>query len=100
MEPSNGFIRVECQLTAGYMLVLYTDGVTESFDKSGEEFGEQRLLAILRQNAKLSIQQILASVVERIQAFSAVEQHDDIILMVARRTGDLKVEGFDPFKSP
>ncbi|WP_035359170.1 PP2C family protein-serine/threonine phosphatase [Edaphobacter aggregans] len=78
---------VECQLSGGDMLALYTDGVTESFDESGEEFGERRLLEILEQSATLPTQQILASVVERIQRFSSAEQHDDITLIVAKCTG-------------
>jgi serine phosphatase RsbU (regulator of sigma subunit)/predicted enzyme related to lactoylglutathione lyase len=77
---------MECQLSAGDILALYTDGVTESFDESGEEFGEQRLLEILRQNKDLPAQQLLTSVIERIRRFSSAEQHDDITLIVAKCT--------------
>ena len=35
----------------GDTLLLYTDGVTESLDSLGEEFGEERLMeALLRSN--------------------------------------------------
>lgn len=78
---------MECQLSAGDLLALYTDGVTESLDESGEEFGEQRLLEYLRQNTGLPIQHMLSSVVEQIQRFSSPEQHDDITLILARCTG-------------
>ncbi|HMF53410.1 MAG TPA: SpoIIE family protein phosphatase [Edaphobacter sp.] len=78
----------ECQLSPGDMLALYTDGVTESFDASGEEFGEQRLVEVLRQNKATSASQTLASVVEQIQSFSPSQQHDDITLIVARCTHD------------
>ncbi len=74
----------ECQLSPGDTLALYTDGVTESFDASGEEFGEQRLIEALRQNRAMPARQTLTSVVERIQSFSPSEQHDDITLIVAR----------------
>jgi serine phosphatase RsbU (regulator of sigma subunit) len=77
---------VECQLSAGDILALYTDGVTESFNEAGEEFGEELLIAALRQNADLPAQQLLTSVVEQIQRFSSAEQHDDITLIVARCT--------------
>jgi serine phosphatase RsbU (regulator of sigma subunit) len=77
---------VDCQLSPGDILTLYTDGVTESFDESGEEFGEQRLLDTLRQHTHLPAHQLLASVIDRIQAFSSAEQHDDITLIVARCT--------------
>jgi serine phosphatase RsbU (regulator of sigma subunit)/predicted enzyme related to lactoylglutathione lyase len=74
----------ECQLSPGDTLALYTDGVTESFDPSGEEFGEQRLIEALRQSRSLPAKQTLTSVVEQIQSFSPSEQHDDITLIVAR----------------
>jgi serine phosphatase RsbU (regulator of sigma subunit) len=37
----------ERQLFPGDTLVLNTDGMTESFNDSGEEFGEQRLIEAL-----------------------------------------------------
>jgi serine phosphatase RsbU (regulator of sigma subunit)/predicted enzyme related to lactoylglutathione lyase len=78
----------ECQLSPGDLLALYTDGVTESFDASGEEFGEQRLVEALRQNKAMSASCTLASVVEQIQTFSPSEQHDDITLIVAKCTSN------------
>jgi serine phosphatase RsbU (regulator of sigma subunit)/predicted enzyme related to lactoylglutathione lyase len=78
---------MECQLSAGDLLALYTDGVTESRDESGEEFGEQRLLEHLRQKTGLPVHQMLSSVIEQIQGFSSAEQHDDITLILARCTG-------------
>ena len=74
----------ECQLGAGDLLALFTDGVTECFNTAGEEFGEERLLAALRQHQGRRAQQVLASVVDQLQAFSTCEQYDDITLIVAR----------------
>jgi len=68
------------------MLALYTDGVTESFDASGEEFGEERLLEALRQNKSTPAKNTLHSVVEQIQSFSPSDQHDDITLIIAKCT--------------
>jgi serine phosphatase RsbU (regulator of sigma subunit)/predicted enzyme related to lactoylglutathione lyase len=76
----------ECQLSPGDTLALYTDGVTESFGVSGEEFGEQRLVEALVQNQAMPASQTLSSVVEQIQSFSPSEQHDDITLIVAKCT--------------
>jgi len=74
----------ECRLSAGDTLALYTDGVTESFNNAGEEFGEERLIEALRQNCGSSLQNLLDSIVEEVRRFSAREQHDDITLIVAR----------------
>jgi serine phosphatase RsbU (regulator of sigma subunit) len=77
----------EKQLQPGDTLALYTDGVTDSYDANGEEFGEERLLDTLRRVLALPTDQILTSVVNEVHAFSPHEQHDDITLIVAKCTG-------------
>ena len=74
----------ECQLFAGDTVVFYTDGVTESFNHAGEEFGEERLIAALRRHRKLGSSALLRSLVAEVQQFSAERQHDDITLIVAK----------------
>ena len=74
----------EREIVTGDTLALYTDGITESFNNAGEEFGEQRLIESLRRNCDLSTEALLASIVEDVQNFGAHEQHDDITLIVAR----------------
>ncbi len=65
-------------------LLLYTDGITESFNDAGDEFGEHRLLEALRRHRKLACQELLAAVVDDVRRFSPHEQHDDITLIVAK----------------
>jgi serine phosphatase RsbU (regulator of sigma subunit) len=77
----------ECQLFAGDTLVLYTDGVTESFNISGEEFGEPRLIEGLQQNRERSSGALLAAIIDELRQFSPREQHDDITLIVAKCRG-------------
>ncbi|MFZ0590673.1 MAG: SpoIIE family protein phosphatase [Bryobacteraceae bacterium] len=76
----------ECQLFVGDTLAIYTDGVTESFNGRGEEFGEQRLVESLRRCRELSSRDLLRSIVDDVQQFSPEEQHDDITLIVAKCT--------------
>jgi serine phosphatase RsbU (regulator of sigma subunit)/catechol 2,3-dioxygenase-like lactoylglutathione lyase family enzyme len=78
----------ECRLFSGDTLALYTDGVTESFNEAGEEFGEHRLIETFRRNQDLSSQALLRSVLDEVQQFSPHEQHDDITLIVARCKGE------------
>jgi serine phosphatase RsbU (regulator of sigma subunit) len=78
---------VECQLCPGDVLALYTDGVTESFNAAGEEFGEQRLREALERHREEPARSIVASVIADIQRFSPQEQHDDITLIVAKCRG-------------
>jgi serine phosphatase RsbU (regulator of sigma subunit) len=74
----------ETRLFPGDALALYTDGITESFNESREEFGEERLIASLLRNRGLSTQAILGAVVNEVRQFSPHEQHDDITLIIAK----------------
>ena len=74
----------ELEIFSGDTLALYTDGITESFNNPGDEYGEQRLIEVLRRNRDLSSEALLASIVEDVQHFSPHEQHDDITLIVAK----------------
>jgi serine phosphatase RsbU (regulator of sigma subunit)/catechol 2,3-dioxygenase-like lactoylglutathione lyase family enzyme len=78
----------ERQLCAGDTLVLYTDGITESFNEAGEEFGEERLIEALQRNRELSSQALLAAIVEEVRKFSPQEQNDDITLIVGKCRGN------------
>ena len=78
---------MECPLCPGDVLALYTDGVTESFNDEGEEFGEERLADALMRHREESSCSIVAAIVADIQRFSTGEQHDDITLIVAKCRG-------------
>jgi serine phosphatase RsbU (regulator of sigma subunit)/catechol 2,3-dioxygenase-like lactoylglutathione lyase family enzyme len=75
----------ECRLEPDDLLALYTDGLTESFDEAGEEFGEDRLVDALRRHRERAPEALLASLVDEVRAFSPHEQQDDLTVIVARR---------------
>jgi serine phosphatase RsbU (regulator of sigma subunit)/catechol 2,3-dioxygenase-like lactoylglutathione lyase family enzyme len=83
------FKKWDCELGertihAGDTLVLYTDGITESFNDSRDEFGEARLIdSLLRHRAQPS-QSLLQNIVADVRQFSPHEQHDDITLIIAK----------------
>ena len=74
----------ERQLFPGDLLALYTDGITESFDAQGDEFGEQRLIEALRRNRERSAEAVVSLVLEEVRRFGGREQHDDITLIIAK----------------
>ena len=74
----------ETQVSPGDILALYTDGITESFNDAGEEFGEERLAAALCRDRTLSSNQLLNTIVDKVRQFSPREQHDDITLIIAK----------------
>ncbi len=74
----------ERQLYPGDIVALYTDGITEAVNEAGEEFGEQRLVGVLRENCGCPPDAIIAAIVDEVQRFSMHEQSDDITLIIAR----------------
>ena len=74
----------ERQLSPGDMLLLYTDGITESFDAAGQEFGQCRLVEALRSHRQQPSRILVQSIVEEVRRFSSVEQSDDITLIAAK----------------
>ena len=65
--------------------VLYTDGIPESMNPSGEEFGEERLLNCLARMDQDSAQGILENVLTEVTAFSEGDLYsDDLTLVVLR----------------
>jgi serine phosphatase RsbU (regulator of sigma subunit) len=74
----------ESCLGPGDTLLLYTDGVTESPNSAGEEFGDERLLASLRRHNAMGACAMAQAVVQDVEHFSARDQFDDITLIIAK----------------
>jgi phosphoserine phosphatase RsbU/P len=72
-------------LRSGDVLVAYTDGVTEALDVAGEEFGEERLQAVLKESAHLPAQGIREHVSEQVREWCAgAPQYDDLTFLVMK----------------
>src|ERR1700676_623670 len=64
-------------LNRGDILVLYTDGVTEAENSLGEEFGMDRLSALIRRGHTLSADGLMNHILESVTAFSRDVGCDD-----------------------
>jgi catechol 2,3-dioxygenase-like lactoylglutathione lyase family enzyme len=65
----------EHNLYPGDTLAVYTDGITESFNDAGEEFGEGRLIEALRRHRHQSSQGMLSAIVDEVLRFGAQENN-------------------------
>jgi serine phosphatase RsbU (regulator of sigma subunit) len=79
----------EIDVAPGDLLVFYTDGVTEAMGPGHEPFGERRLRAAMAHGAQSSAQEVLAAVVEAVNAFTGdLPQWDDSTVLVVKRCSD------------
>ena len=75
-------------LRAGDRLFLYTDGVTEAVDRQEQQFGEERLIAVLARTTDESAQRVAEEAREAVREFAGdVDQFDDITVLVVRFLG-------------
>jgi phosphoserine phosphatase RsbU/P len=78
------FPEATVQLRPGDMLVAYTDGVTEPENDYGE-FGEERLIQLVRANRHLPLERITEIVATAVADWIGEnEQPDDVTLVLAR----------------
>ena len=72
----------EVSLNAGDLLVLYTDGVLEARDRSGEFFGEERLSELLASFPGRSPDEVAERIETAVMAFQDDTPRDDIAILV------------------
>jgi sigma-B regulation protein RsbU (phosphoserine phosphatase) len=78
------FPEATVQLRPGDLLVTYTDGVTEPENDYGE-FGEERLIQLVRENRHLPLERITEIVVTAVADWIGDnEQPDDVTVVLAR----------------
>jgi phosphoserine phosphatase RsbU/P len=84
--PEYPFEQVEVSLQTGDLLAAFTDGITESENAREEQFGEERLIDLLRRNATRPLDEIIQSVMDAVGAWAHdPSMRDDITMLLARK---------------
>ena len=79
----------ELRMHAGEALVVYSDGLTEARNAEDEEFGTDRLRALMPRLRGLSAEAGVRLIIDEVNAFLAGEApHDDMSLVVVARAGE------------
>jgi sigma-B regulation protein RsbU (phosphoserine phosphatase) len=71
-------------LAAGDTLVFYTDGVTEAENQLGEEFGMERLSAVVLRGSSLSAEDLMVSIYNAAADFCGDDFKDDVTILVVK----------------
>jgi serine phosphatase RsbU (regulator of sigma subunit) len=85
MFPEVRYDEATVDLGRGDVLLVFTDGVPEAHNAENEEFGEERLLQLLRQTAHLSANEISARISAEMKNWIGdAEQYDDLTSIVMK----------------
>jgi predicted permease len=83
--PETEYEEATVELFPGDVLLAFTDGVPEAHNPGSEEFGEERLQALLRQTAQLPADQIGARISAELNNWIRdAEQYDDLTFIVMK----------------
>src|ERR1700677_3081104 len=83
--PDAQFSNTNLTLEPGDILTLYTDGVTEQEDESGEEFSLDRLKKIVLSKESDPASAMVTDIAEAVSTFAGTkEQSDDLTVVVAK----------------
>jgi len=90
LSKSTTYAQGSAQLTAGDLLLLYTDGVTDAEDPQGNPFGTARLLDWASSQAGRLPPDVKESLLRTLGQFSGgARQGDDITVLVVQYSGPL-----------
>src|SRR5208282_2189394 len=70
------------ELSPGDRLMIYSDGLTEVWDKQGEELGVEGLADMASRAAPLSLAAMREALIHGVNSFSATPPHDDMSLVL------------------
>ena len=75
------------QLMAGDVVLFYSDGVTEATNSSGEQFGLNNIVDVVRKNSLFGAQQIVDSLTIHVSQYIGNRQQEDDITFACLKVG-------------
>jgi sigma-B regulation protein RsbU (phosphoserine phosphatase) len=87
--PTARFEEHTIALAPGDRLFFFTDGIMEAENQSEEDFGVERLMEVLAENRGSTLNETVASIMDRIEQWSAPDgpTDDASILAIERSAG-------------
>jgi sigma-B regulation protein RsbU (phosphoserine phosphatase) len=79
------FLEASVAVESGDLLLGYTDGVSECMNPRDEEWGDDKLLALLRANRHLPSADLVDLIMKDADLFAnGAKQHDDMTLILMK----------------
>ena len=84
--PNASYELGQIQLQPGEALVIYSDGVSETVNREDEEFGVERLVAVVKENLNRTASGLRDRIEAALSQFAAgADAPDDITLVIVKR---------------
>jgi serine phosphatase RsbU (regulator of sigma subunit) len=85
IDPAARFHTGSAALAPGDLLLIFTDGLVEAVNERDEEYGEARMMDVLRGAAGGSADAVLREVMVALERFvGQARQHDDVTCLILR----------------
>jgi len=86
LMPQATYVEQRLELSPGDVILVYSDGITEAMNLSGDFFGDERLRACIQETTGQPVAAIGARILECLATFvGEAPPHDDVSLVVVRR---------------
>jgi sigma-B regulation protein RsbU (phosphoserine phosphatase) len=79
----------EVQLERNDVLLFYTDGLNEAVDGNDEQYGERRVLEMLKKHKHLSAGEIQKQIIEDVRSYAITSELQDDMTIIVLKIGDL-----------
>jgi sigma-B regulation protein RsbU (phosphoserine phosphatase) len=88
--PQSSYQEASLELGPGDVLMAFTDGVLEAQNPKEEEFGEERLRALLRRVGHLPVDEIALQIADELKNWIGdAEQYDDLTFILLKVNSEL-----------
>jgi len=86
IAPDASFIEQQVELEKGDFILVYSDGVTEARNESGEFFGDAQLFELILKITNLPTGEMGEQIVAAVERFMGeAKTHDDLSIALLRR---------------
>ncbi|MEG1938704.1 MAG: SpoIIE family protein phosphatase, partial [Akkermansia sp.] len=86
---------MEMPLTSGMSLLLYTDGLTEAADATGDELGHERVIQHLENARPTQVKEMIQGTLKFVAKFTGCSQLDDDICMLGMKYTEEELRALD-----
>ncbi len=91
IDESNSWTQEEIVISPGEMLLLYTDGITDAQNSSGEFIDRKLIFNVAQKNVDKSVEQVQQGILDQVHQFVGdAPRFDDITLVILGRQNGLK----------